>query len=81
MTSKAGSWIESSDVLSLFPSLVWKVQLKKERYEAWCMNVGNWLNALRFPIYCKKRNVLISIVFVRFMHQRPEKEGFVWERL
>ena len=36
----------------------------------WCMNVGNCLNSLRFPIKRKKRNVLISLVFPRFMHQR-----------
>ena len=34
MESKDDSWIESSDVLSLFPTLVWTIQLKTKNLEA-----------------------------------------------
>jgi uncharacterized protein (TIGR02466 family) len=33
MAAQDGSWIENSDVLSLFPTLVWQLQLKAERHE------------------------------------------------
>src|SRR5688572_8096516 len=32
-TSDKHSWIESSDVVSLFPTLVWKIQLRDEMHE------------------------------------------------
>ncbi len=32
MEKKDDSWIESSDVLSMFPTFVWNVQLRRENY-------------------------------------------------
>ena len=34
MEKKDDSWIESSDVLSMFPTFVWNVQLRAENYKA-----------------------------------------------
>lgn len=34
MVAKGESWLETSDVLSLFPTFVWNIQLKKDNYEA-----------------------------------------------
>jgi hypothetical protein len=34
MGKKDDSWIESSDVLSMCPTFVWNVQLKRENYTA-----------------------------------------------
>ncbi|MEK6244960.1 MAG: 2OG-Fe(II) oxygenase family protein [Pseudomonadota bacterium] len=41
------SWIESSDVLSLFPSLVWKIQLRAEVHEPIDASALGLLHALR----------------------------------
>jgi len=41
------SWIESSDVLSLFPTLVWKIQLRAEVHERIDASALGLLHALR----------------------------------
>ena len=41
------SWIENSDVLSLFPTLVWKIQLRAEVHEAIDASVLGLLQTLR----------------------------------
>ncbi len=41
------SWIESSDVLSLFPTLVWKIQLPAEVHERIDASALGLLHSLR----------------------------------
>src|SRR3989442_14250109 len=41
------SWIEDSDVFSLFPTLVWKTQLRAEAHEAIGASVLGLLRSLR----------------------------------
>ncbi len=41
------SWIENSDVLSLFPTLVWKIQFRAEVREAIETGVPGLLHTLR----------------------------------
>ncbi len=41
------SWIENSDVLSLFPTLVWKIQLRAQVHEAIDASVLGLLQSLR----------------------------------
>lgn len=41
------SWIENSDVLSLFPTLVWKIQLRAEVHQPIDANVLGLLHSLR----------------------------------
>ena len=53
MTTKDDLWIESSDVLSLFPTLVWNIQLKTELYEA--------LNAKLLRVLYKTRQSLPTL--------------------
>src|SRR5215216_1281254 len=47
MVTKDDAWIESSDVLSLFPTFVWNVQLKTELYEVINAKVLKVLNKIR----------------------------------
>jgi uncharacterized protein (TIGR02466 family) len=42
-----GSWIESSDVVSLFPTLVWKIQLRAEVHEPIDASALGLLHSLR----------------------------------
>ena len=46
-TARKRSWIESSDVLSLFPTLVWKIQLRAEVHERIDASALGLLHALR----------------------------------
>src|SRR2546429_5436062 len=46
-TSGKHSWIEESDVFSLFPTLVWKTQLRAEVHEAIDASVLGLLRSLR----------------------------------
>jgi uncharacterized protein (TIGR02466 family) len=46
-TAPKRSWIESSDVLSLFPTLVWKIQLRAEVHERIDASALGLLHALR----------------------------------
>src|SRR5256885_9376786 len=46
-TSGKHSWIEDSDVFSLFPTLVWKTQLRAEVHEAIDTSVLGLLRSLR----------------------------------
>ena len=46
-TSRTRSWIESSDVVSLFPTLVWKIQLRAEVHDAIDASVLGLLHSLR----------------------------------
>jgi uncharacterized protein (TIGR02466 family) len=46
-TSRKRSWIESSDVLSLFPTLVWKIQLRAGVHEPIDASALGLLRALR----------------------------------
>ncbi len=46
-TSRTRSWIESSDVVSLFPTLVWKIQLRAEVHDAIDASVLGSLHSLR----------------------------------
>ncbi len=46
-TSGKRSWIESSDVLSLFPTLVWKIQLRAEVHEPIDARALGLLHSLR----------------------------------
>ena len=46
-TSGKHSWIEDSDVFSLFPTLVWKTQLRAEVHEAIDASVLGLLRSLR----------------------------------
>lgn len=46
-TSRERSWIESSDVVSLFPTLAWKIQLRGEVHEPIDANVLGLLRSLR----------------------------------
>jgi len=46
-TSRKRPWIESSDVLSLFPTLIWKIQLRTEVHEPIDASALGLLDALR----------------------------------
>ncbi len=46
-TSGKHSWIENSDVFSLFPTLVWKTQLRAEVHEAIDASALELLRSLR----------------------------------
>jgi uncharacterized protein (TIGR02466 family) len=46
-TSRKRSWIESSDVVSLFPTLVWKIQLRAEVHEPIDASALGLLQSLR----------------------------------
>jgi uncharacterized protein (TIGR02466 family) len=46
-TSDKHSWIESSDVVALFPTLVWKIQLRAEVYEPIAAGALGLLHSLR----------------------------------
>ena len=41
------SWIENSDVVSLFPTLVWKIQIRAEVHEPIDASVLGLLHSLR----------------------------------
>lgn len=47
MGEESNSWIENSDVLSLFPTLVWNLQLKAKAYEAINADIRKVLNDMR----------------------------------
>lgn len=46
MATKDNSWVESSDILSLFPTFVWKIQSTPEFYEKVNAQIRNALNEL-----------------------------------
>jgi len=46
-TSRTRSWIENSDVVSLFPTLVWKIQLRAEMHEPIDTSALGLLHSLR----------------------------------
>lgn len=54
MAPRDDSWIESTDVLSLFPTLVWTIQLKRENYDA--------VNAKLLELLRKRREGLPVLV-------------------
>ena len=47
MTVRTDQWIEASDVIPMFPTLVWKVQLKAEKREAINAMIGAALARIR----------------------------------
>lgn len=47
MTMKEHSWIKSTDVLSIFPTFVWKVQLRAKFYEEVNKSILTALNRMR----------------------------------
>lgn len=47
MGEQSNSWIESSDVLSLFPTCIWNLQLKTKAYEAINTDIRKVLNDMR----------------------------------
>ena len=47
MASNDDGWMEGADVLSLFPTLVWKIQLKPDQREKTSVQVGEALRDLR----------------------------------
>ncbi|MCZ6733668.1 MAG: 2OG-Fe(II) oxygenase family protein [Gammaproteobacteria bacterium] len=50
MEKKDDSWIESSDVLSVFPTFVWNVQLRRENYKATNAKVIKALKEMRVSL-------------------------------
>ncbi len=50
MEKKDDSWIESSDVLSMFPTFVWNVQLRTENYKATNAKVLKTLKEMRVSL-------------------------------
>ncbi len=47
MGEERNSWIENSDVLSLFPTLVWNLQIKAREYEAINADIREVLSEMR----------------------------------
>jgi uncharacterized protein (TIGR02466 family) len=45
--ASATDWIEASDVISMFPSLVWKIQLKRDLHQAINTNIVRLLERMR----------------------------------
>jgi uncharacterized protein (TIGR02466 family) len=47
MSRVSEGWIEASDVISMFPSLVWKIQLKRDLHQAINKNIVRLLERMR----------------------------------
>ena len=52
MTTKPESWIESSDVVSMFPTFVWNIQLRTENSRSVNAKILKVVDEMRGDLLC-----------------------------
>ncbi|MGH8656863.1 MAG: 2OG-Fe(II) oxygenase family protein [Gammaproteobacteria bacterium] len=75
MTKEISPWIEASDVVPMFPTLVWKVPLKAELHEAMDAKILEALEEMRRDVPALARGQ--GWQSVQTLHQREEFQELV----